>query len=69
VALISVNLAILNIIPFPALDGGRALMLIVEKFKGSPVNQKVEAAINSVGFALLILLMIYATIKDVGRLF
>jgi len=69
VALISVNLAILNIIPFPALDGGRALMLIVEKFKGSPVNQKVEAAINSVGFALLILLMIYATVKDVGRLF
>lgn len=69
VALISVNLAILNIIPFPALDGGRALMLIVEKFKGSPVNQKVEALINSVGFALLILLMIYATIKDVSRLF
>ena len=41
VALISVNLAILNIIPFPALDGGRALMLIVEKIKGSPVNQKI----------------------------
>ncbi|OGN07499.1 MAG: hypothetical protein A2750_03270 [Candidatus Yanofskybacteria bacterium RIFCSPHIGHO2_01_FULL_45_42] len=69
VALISVNLAILNIIPFPALDGGRALMLIVEKFKGSPVNQKLEAAINSVGFALLILLMVYATVKDIGRLF
>lgn len=69
VALISVNLAILNIIPFPALDGGRALMLIVEKIKGSPVNQKVEVLINSTGFALLILLMIYATIKDIGRFF
>ena len=69
VALISVNLAILNIIPFPALDGGRALLLIIEKFKGSPVNQKVEAVINSIGFALLILLMIYATVKDIGRLF
>ena len=69
VALISVNLAVLNIIPFPALDGGRALMLIVEKFKGSPVNQKVEAAINSIGFALLILLMIYATVKDITRIF
>src|SRR3989344_4592413 len=69
VALISVNLAILNIIPFPALDGGRALMLIVEKFKGSPVNQKMEAAINSVGFALLILLMVYATINDISRIF
>ncbi|MEK7603509.1 MAG: site-2 protease family protein [Patescibacteria group bacterium] len=69
VALISVNLAILNIIPFPALDGGRALMLIVEKLKGSPVNQKVETAINSVGFILLIMLMIYATVKDITRIF
>lgn len=69
VALISVNLAILNIIPFPALDGGRALMLVIEKLKGSPVNQKVEAFINSVGFAFLILLMIYATVKDITRFF
>src|SRR3990167_2595728 len=69
VALISVNLAILNIIPFPALDGGRALMLVVEKFKRSPVNQKIESAINSVGFAFLILLMIYATVKDISRIF
>ena len=69
VALISVNLAILNILPFPSLDGGRALLLITEKFKGSPINSKIEAIINSVGFALLILLMAYATIKDVGRLF
>lgn len=69
VALISVNLAILNVIPFPALDGGRALMLVVEKIKGSPVNQKVEAMINSVGFALLILLMVYATINDIGKFF
>ena len=69
VALISINLAILNIIPFPALDGGRALILIVEKIKGSPVNSKVEAMINSVGFALLILLMVYATVNDIGRLF
>jgi len=69
VALISVNLAVLNIIPFPALDGGRALMLIIEKIKGSPVNQKVEAAINSVGFAFLMFLMIYATVHDLGNFF
>ncbi len=69
VALISVNLAVLNIIPFPALDGGRALLLIVEKLKGSPVNSKAEAFINSVGFVLLIMLMIYATAKDIGRIF
>lgn len=67
VALISVNLAVLNIIPFPALDGGRALMIIVEKLKGSPVSNKVESVINSVGFVFLILLMVYATINDITR--
>ena len=69
VALISVNLAILNAIPFPALDGGRALMLIVEKIKGSPVKSKTEALINSIGFAFLIMLMIYVTVKDISRIF
>lgn len=69
VALISVNLAVLNIIPFPALDGGRALLLIIEKLKGSPMNGKIVAFINSVGFVLLIMLMIYTTIKDISRIF
>ncbi|MBI3273708.1 MAG: site-2 protease family protein, partial [Candidatus Colwellbacteria bacterium] len=69
VALISINLAVLNIIPFPALDGGRGLMILIEKLKGSPVGSKVESVINSVGFAFLILLMVYATIKDIGRFF
>lgn len=68
-ALISINLAILNIIPFPALDGGRAVLIIVEKLKGSPVNKKIEQAINTVGFALLLALMVYVTVKDIGRLF
>lgn len=68
-ALISINLAILNIIPFPALDGGRAVMLIVEKFKGSPVNKKIEQSINTVGFMLLLALMVYVTFKDITRLF
>ncbi len=65
VALISINLAILNIIPFPALDGGRLLFIIIEKIKGKPVHKKIENAVNSVGFALLILLMIYVTTKDI----
>lgn len=69
VALISVNLAVLNIIPFPALDGGRGLMIIIEKLKGSPVSSKVESVINSIGFAFLILLMVYATINDVSKFF
>jgi regulator of sigma E protease len=67
VALISINLAILNIIPFPALDGGRALFLIIEKLKGSPIPKKFEAAANATGFSLLIALMIYVTIKDIFK--
>lgn len=69
VALISINLAVLNIIPFPALDGGRAVLIIIEKLKGSPVNKKIEQGINTVGFALLLMLMIYVTFKDIVRLF
>lgn len=69
VALISVNLAVLNIIPFPALDGGRILLLGIEKVKGRPLSKKVEMAINSIGFALLILLMLYISVKDVIKIF
>ena len=65
VAFISLNLAVLNIIPFPALDGGRLLFIIIEKLKGSPIPKRLEAVVNTVGFALLIALMIYATTKDV----
>lgn len=68
-AIISVNLAILNIIPFPALDGGRLLFIGLEKIKGSPVSRRVENLVNSIGFVLLILLMIYVTTKDISRIF
>jgi regulator of sigma E protease len=64
-ALLSLNLAILNILPFPALDGGRLVFLAVEKIKGTPINHKIERAVNTVGFALLILLMLWVTFKDV----
>ena len=69
VALISVNLAVLNILPFPALDGGRAVFIVAEKLRGRPINKKIEAAVNGIGFALLVALMIYVTIKDVTRFF
>ena len=69
VAMISINLAVLNFIPFPALDGGRAVLLLVEKFRRKPLPKRVEGLINSVGFSLLIALMVYVTIKDVGRFF
>ena len=69
IAILSVNLAIINIIPFPALDGGRLLFLAIEKFKGSPVSEKVERLINSLGFALLIVLLALVTFRDVTKLF
>jgi regulator of sigma E protease len=62
---LSLNLAILNILPFPALDGGRVLFLIVEKIRGKRNNQKIEQWANAAGFALLLLLMLLVTIKDV----
>lgn len=68
-ALLSVNLAIINIFPFPALDGGRLIFLLVEKIKGSPVNQKVERFSHTVGFALLMLLIVAITWRDIIRLF
>ena len=66
-ALISVNLAIINALPFPALDGGRLLFLAVEKIKGSPVNQNFEAKVNNYGFMLLMFLMLVVTFYDVGK--
>ncbi len=67
-ALISLNLTVINIFPFPALDGGRLLFLAIEKIKGSPLNPKFERWANMAGFALLILLMIAITIKDIIKL-
>ena len=68
-ALISINLAIINIIPFPALDGGRLLFLAIEKIKKSPVSAKIERTVNGIGFALLIGLMILVTFRDIAKLF
>jgi len=63
-AILSINLAIINILPFPALDGGRIFFIIIEKLKGSPVNQKFEQVANSIGFLLLLLLMVVVTFHD-----
>jgi len=67
-ALISINLAAINIFPFPALDGGRLLFLIIEKIKGSPLPKRFEGYANAVGMGLLLLLMLIITIKDIQRL-
>ena len=65
---ISINVGFINLLPIPAFDGGRILFLIIEKIKGEPVNQKVENMIHSVGFVLLMILMIVITYNDVIRL-
>lgn len=62
---LSLNLAVLNILPFPALDGGRVLFLIIEKLRKKRNNPKIEQMVNAAGFAFLILLMVLVTIKDV----
>jgi len=69
VAVITVHLAIINILPIPALDGGWLLFITIEKIRKKPLNQKVIESLSSVFFILLIILMILITIKDVMRIF
>lgn len=68
IALLSINLALINIIPFPALDGGRLLFLAVEFFKGKPISQKAANIANNIGFAILILLMLIITYRDIIKI-
>jgi len=69
VAYLSINVGVINIVPFPAFDGGRILFLLIEKIKGSPVNQKFENWCHTIGFILLMLLIVFITIKDIINLF
>ncbi len=68
VAVISINLAVINVLPFPALDGGRLLVLLIETIGRRPLNSRLVNAVNTVGFVLLIILMILVTYKDIARL-
>lgn len=69
VALISLSLAILNFLPFPALDGGRLLFVLVEAVTRRPLNRRFEAYSNALGFSVLILLILLITFYDIVRLF
>lgn len=69
VILLNVNVGFINLLPFPAFDGGHLLFLIIEKIKGSPVNPKVENTIHTIGFVLLMILIIYVTFNDILRIF
>lgn len=68
VAVLTINLGVFNLIPFPALDGGRFLFLIIEGIRRKPFNRDVEGYINFVGIVLLFALMILVTCKDVFKL-
>lgn len=69
IAFLSINVGVINLIPFPAFDGGRILFLIIEKLTKKSIPTSVENMVNNIGFLLLILLMIYVTFNDIIRLF
>jgi len=69
VAIISINLALINLIPVPALDGGRLLFVIIESIIRRPIKPSVSRAVNGIGFALLILLMVVVTAHDIFKIF
>lgn len=66
--IISLNLAVINLIPFPALDGGRLLFLLIERIKGSRIKPKIANIVNMIGFMLLMLLMVVVTFNDIRKL-
>jgi len=67
-AFISLNLAVINLLPFPALDGGRLLFVIIEAVKGGAIPARYTQILNTVGFVMLIILMIAVTWNDIARL-
>lgn len=67
--LICINVGFINILPFPAFDGGHVLFILIEKIKGSRINPKLENTIHSIGFILLMLLMVLITYNDIIKLF
>ena len=69
IALISINLAIINLLPIPVLDGGHLLFFSIEAIKGSPVSIKVREIAQQIGLFLLILLMILVFYNDISRIF
>ncbi len=68
IALLSINLAVVNMLPFPALDGGRAVFIVIEAIFKKPVNRDVEGAIHAVGMILLFGLMFYLIYQDAIRM-
>ena len=68
-ALISANLGVMNLLPIPALDGGRLVFLIIEALRGKPVKRGHEGIVNFIGMILLVILMVVVLFKDIMALF
>ena len=68
-AIITINLGVVNMLPFPALDGGKFLIYLIESITGFKLNKNVELIITIIGFILLFGFMIFITFNDVSRLF
>ena len=69
IGFLSVNIGIMNLLPIPALDGGRLVFLGIEAIIRKPINKKIENTINNVMFILLLMLFVYITFFDIGRIF
>ncbi|OGG92796.1 hypothetical protein A2609_03315 [Candidatus Kaiserbacteria bacterium RIFOXYD1_FULL_47_14] len=68
VAIISINLALINLIPIPALDGGRLLFVIIESIIRRPIKASIAQSVNAVGFLFLVLLMVVVTVHDIFKI-
>ncbi|MBR6014830.1 MAG: site-2 protease family protein [Firmicutes bacterium] len=67
-AIISLNLGIINLLPLPALDGGRVVFVIIRKITGKAITDEMESKVHFVGMALILLLLVFVTFNDVGRI-
>lgn len=67
-AYISINLGIVNLLPFPALDGGRIIFVVIEMIMGKPIDREKEGYVHFIGFAILMALMVFLVFKDISRL-
>ena len=68
-SLISLSLGVTNLLPIPALDGGKIVLLIIEGIRGKALKPETEASIQSIGFLLLLMLSLYVTYNDILRIF
>ena len=67
--ILSVSLGIMNLLPLPALDGGRLVFLVIEAVRGKPISREKEGIVHFIGFALLMILMVVVLFNDVRKIF